>query len=106
KMDIYCADYVKQSIHRQFAYIFADFKYPGIPQIEIHTIENRPFEIEGVSLTPIEVQHLKLPVFGYRIGGFTYITDANFISEEEKEKIKGSEVIVLNALRKEAHPSH
>ena len=89
-----------------FPYIFSEFKYPGIPEIDIHIIENKLFSIEGVSILPIEVQHLKLPVLGYRIGGFTYITDANYISEDEKAKIKGCDVIVLNALRKEPHPSH
>ena len=106
RMDIYCSEYVKDSIKRQFPYIFSEFKYPGIPEIDIHIIENKLFSIEGVSILPIEVQHLKLPVLGYRIGGFTYITDANYISEDEKAKIKGCDVIVLNALRKEPHPSH
>ena len=106
RMDIFCSHYVNDSIRRQFPYIFSEFKYPGIPEIDIHIIENKAFSIEDISILPVEVQHLKLPVFGYRIGGFTYITDANYISETEKEKIKGCDVIVLNALRREQHPSH
>ena len=106
RMDIFCSHYVNDSIRRQFPYIFSEFKYPGIPEIDIHIIENKAFSIEDISILPVEVQHLKLPVFGYRIGGFTYITDANYISETEKEKIKGCDVIVLNALRREPHPSH
>jgi phosphoribosyl 1,2-cyclic phosphate phosphodiesterase len=106
KMDVYASQRVQDAIRREFAYIFSDFKYPGIPEIELHLIENKKITIEGVDFLPIEVQHYKLPVFGYRVGDFTYITDANFISEEEKEKIRGSRVLVLNALRKEEHISH
>lgn len=73
---------------------------------EVIEIENKPFEIKGVTFTPIEAYHYRLPVFGYRIGDFTYLTDTNFISEEEQEKIKGSKVIVLNGLQKEHHLSH
>lgn len=97
---------VLDQLQREFAYIFADYKYPGIPQVQLNTVENEPFEVEGVPFIPIRVLHFKLPVFGYRVGDFTYITDANHINHEEREKIKGSKVIVLNALRKEPHISH
>jgi phosphoribosyl 1,2-cyclic phosphate phosphodiesterase len=106
KMDVYASKSVQEAIHREFAYIFSDFKYPGIPEINLHLLENQPVNIHGVDFLPIQVMHYKLPVFGFRVGGFTYITDANFISEEEKEKAKGSKVLVLNALRKEEHISH
>lgn len=106
KMEVYASQRVQQAIHREFAYIFSDFKYPGIPEINLHLLENKVFAIQGVEFTPIEVMHYKLPVFAFRVGDFTYITDANFISEEEKEKIKGSKVIVINALRRESHISH
>ncbi len=106
KMDVYASERVQSAIKREFAYIFSDFKYPGIPEIELHTIENKLFEINKTRILPIEVLHYKLPVFGFRINNFTYITDANYISENEKEKIKGSKVLVLNALRKEEHLSH
>jgi phosphoribosyl 1,2-cyclic phosphate phosphodiesterase len=106
KMDVYASNRVQDAIKREFAYIFSDFKYPGIPEINLHTILNQPFKIQDVDFLPIEVLHYKLPVFGFRIKDFTYITDANYISATEKEKIKGSKVLVLNALRREEHLSH
>ena len=106
KVDIYAMDRVQKAIEREFPYIFEEIKYPGVPEITIHTISNDPFEIDGVKIIPIEVMHYRLPVFGYRFGHFTYITDANFISPKEKEKIRGSKIIVINALRREPHISH
>ena len=106
KMDVYASSRVQEAIKREFAYIFSDFKYPGIPEINLHLLENKLTNVEGVNFLPIEVMHYKLPVFGFRINDFTYITDANYISDKEKEKIKGSKVLVLNALRRETHLSH
>ncbi len=106
EMDIYASERVQQAIRRDYAYVFSDFKYPGIPEIKFHLLENKLTSIEGLNFLPIEVMHYKLPVFGFRINDFTYITDANYISDMEKEKIKGSKIIVINALRKEAHISH
>lgn len=105
-MPVYGEERVLEQLKREFAYIFSDYKYPGIPQVALHPINEQPFEVEGVPFTPIRVMHYKLPVLGFRIGDFTYITDANYISEEEKEKVRGSKVIVLNALRHEHHISH
>lgn len=90
----------------EFAYVFAEKKYPGIPRISLNTIDKEPFELKGVQVTPIEVMHHKLPVLGFRIGGFTYITDANFIEPSEKKKILNSDVLVINALQKAEHISH
>lgn len=106
KMEVYASDAVQQAIIREFPYIFTEIKYPGVPEINFHTITNEPFQINKVQFNPIQVYHHKMPVFGYRVEDFTYITDANFISEEEKMKIKGSKVIVINALRREEHISH
>jgi phosphoribosyl 1,2-cyclic phosphate phosphodiesterase len=106
KMDVYASASVQQAIRREYAYIFSDFKYPGIPEINLHLLTNKKITIEGVDFLPIEVMHYKLPVFGFRIGDFSYITDANYISDAEKEKIKNSKVLVLNALRREDHISH
>ena len=105
-MPIYASARVIDALKREFAYVFADYQYPGIPQLHIHELKNSAFELNGISIQPIEVMHYKLPVLGFRIKDFTYITDANYISEVEKEKIKGSKVIVLNALQKEHHVSH
>lgn len=103
---IYARDRVVNQLKQEFAYIFAAEKYPGIPEIDIHVIENKPFFVEGIPFIPIDVLHHKLPVFGFRIGDLTYITDANFISEEEKEKIKGSKILIVNTLRYKKHISH
>jgi len=106
KIDLYATEAVQEGIRNQFGYIFKEKKYPGIPEINFITIENKPFKIEEVEFIPILVKHMHLPVMGFRVGNFSYITDANFIAKEEKKKIYGSEVLVLNALRKEPHPSH
>jgi phosphoribosyl 1,2-cyclic phosphate phosphodiesterase len=105
-MPIYGTKKVLDQIKKEFSYAFAEYKYPGVPLIDPVEIENKPFEIEGVRFTPIEVMHFKLPVFGYRINDFTYITDANSISDQEIKKMEGSKVIVLNALQKTEHISH
>jgi phosphoribosyl 1,2-cyclic phosphate phosphodiesterase len=103
---LYAQAPVIEQLKREFAYAFAEDKYPGVPEIEVHEIENRPFTIAGVSIIPILVKHYYLDVLGFRFGDFTYITDANFISEEELDKVRGSKVVVINALRKTTHISH
>jgi phosphoribosyl 1,2-cyclic phosphate phosphodiesterase len=105
-MPLYARQHVIEQLKREFAYAFAEHKYPGVPQLKVHVIDNQPFTIEGVEIIPIEVMHYKLPVLGYRIGDFAYITDANHIAPEEKEKLKGLDVLVLNALRRKEHISH
>jgi phosphoribosyl 1,2-cyclic phosphate phosphodiesterase len=105
-VDIYARKEVQDILKSDFFYAFEDEKYPGVPEIELYEVENAPFEINGDTIVPVEVMHYKLPVFGYRLGDFTYITDANHIMENELEKIKGSRIIVLNALRRRKHISH
>jgi phosphoribosyl 1,2-cyclic phosphate phosphodiesterase len=105
-MDVYATPRVQEALKREFAYIFAEFKYPGIPQLNLHTIGNEPFNIGKVALTPIEVMHYRLPVLGFRINDFTYLTDAKTIAPAEVEKIKGTKVLVINALQKQPHLSH
>jgi phosphoribosyl 1,2-cyclic phosphate phosphodiesterase len=105
-IDIYATDFSQNVIMREFAYAFADYKYPGIPEINLKTIDDLPFEVNGLTITPIQVMHYKMPVTGFRVHDFTYITDANFIAPEEKDKIRGSKILVVNALRKEKHISH
>jgi phosphoribosyl 1,2-cyclic phosphate phosphodiesterase len=105
-MPVYATTRVQQAIRREFAYIFDTPGYPGIPKIDLHTISCDPFEAEGISVVPVEVMHHQLPVLGFRFGNFTYITDANYISPAEKQKLAGTEILVLNALRREKHISH
>ncbi len=104
--DIFAEERVQSAIKQEFAYIFAEYKYPGVPQVTLHTIDNNKFFAGTLPIIPIRVMHLRLPVLGFRLLDFTYITDANFISDEEKEKIKGSRYLVLNGLRKQKHISH
>ena len=104
--DIYAEKRVQEAIKRIFNYVFADYKYPGIPKMKLHLIDNKPFEIDEIPIVPIRCFHHKLPVFGYRIGDLTYITDTNFIPEKELEKIAGSRVLIINVLRREKHISH
>lgn len=103
---LYGREEVLNQIQVEFAYAFSEKRYPGVPHFELHMIDNQPFEVQGIPVIPIEVMHHKLAVYGYRIGDFTYITDTNFISEIEQEKILGSQVLVLDTLQKEPHLSH
>jgi phosphoribosyl 1,2-cyclic phosphate phosphodiesterase len=105
-MEVYANSLTEEALKREFAYVFADTKYPGIPQINLNTIDLTPFMIGDIPVIPIMVWHLKMPVLAFRFGNFTYITDANRIEESEKEKVKGSEVMVVNALRHKEHLSH
>lgn len=105
-MDVFATPRVQETVIREFAYVFSSVNYPGIPRIKLIEIQNSPFKVGSLRFQPVEVMHYKLPVFGYRIGDFTYITDAKTIAPEEKEKIKGSRILVLNALQKEKHVSH
>ncbi|MGB0882150.1 MAG: MBL fold metallo-hydrolase [Vicingaceae bacterium] len=105
-MDIYATPETQVALKREFYYAFAENPYPGVPQLKLTTIKDDSFKVGEVELQPINVWHYKMPVKAYRINNFTYITDANRIEGEELEKIRGSEVIVINALRKSDHISH
>jgi phosphoribosyl 1,2-cyclic phosphate phosphodiesterase len=105
-MDIYAEERVIKMLQVEFAYAFEEEKYPGVPDLIVHQITNEEFEVEGIKIIPIRAMHASLPVLGFRFGDFTYITDANFISKEEKKKMKGTKYLVVNALRKMVHPSH
>jgi phosphoribosyl 1,2-cyclic phosphate phosphodiesterase len=105
-MDIYASPEVEEALKREFFYVFMTEKYPGVPSVKLHTIENKSFQIEDVELLPIAVWHHKMPVYGFRIGNFAYITDANRIPAEEMHKLEQLDVLILNALRKETHISH
>jgi phosphoribosyl 1,2-cyclic phosphate phosphodiesterase len=106
-IDIYADELTTDGLHREFPYIFNGTNYPGIPQVNMHIIEDEiPFIIGDIPFIPIKVMHYKLPVLGFRIGDFVYITDANYINDESLNKIKGAKILVLNALRNEEHISH
>ncbi len=105
-VDIYAEKRCMDAIMKDYDYAFAENKYPGVPEIIPHIITTEPFEIEGVVITPIRGYHHQMPVFGYRIGAVTYITDLNSIEDSEIEKIKGSEILIITALRREKHISH
>ncbi len=105
-MPIYANEITQEVLIREFPYAFTEHRYPGVPEIRLNTIDLEPFQVAGLEIIPIQVWHMKMPVLGFRFGKFTYITDANRIEAAEKEKIKGSEVLVLNALRRQKHISH
>ncbi len=104
--DIYAEERVQIAIRRIFDYVFASYTYPGIPQMHLHPIENKLFRIGNLDVLPIRGFHYKLPVFGFRIGKLAYVTDVNRLEVAEIEKLRGLDVLVLNALRKEEHISH
>lgn len=105
-MDVYAEERVSRALYSGFPYVFAEKKYPGIPQVRMHTIINEPFKIGDLDVIPIRMMHYHLPVFGFRLGDFAYLTDGNYIPEVEKEKLYGVKYLVVNALRREAHISH
>jgi phosphoribosyl 1,2-cyclic phosphate phosphodiesterase len=105
-ISVYAEERVEAILKKEFSYAFAGHEYPGAPQIKLHTINEQPFVIGDIPFLPIRVMHKDLPILGFRIHDFTYITDANFISKEEMKKIYGSKILVLNALRREEHYSH
>lgn len=105
-MDIYAKKDDLASIRAEYPYAFADDKYPGAPDIRLNTISNHPFTVDNIELTPISAMHHKMPVSGFRSKDFSYLTDVNYIEREELDKMRGSKVIVIGALRKEKHISH
>jgi phosphoribosyl 1,2-cyclic phosphate phosphodiesterase len=105
-IDVYGSAETLAAVKEQFPYIFVPGRYFGIPQLTMNTIDESAFRIGSIEFLPIQVMHHEMKVFGYRIKDFTYITDANYIAPEQMEKIKGSRVIVLNALRNSRHISH
>lgn len=105
-IDIYATDRVQHALKREFSYIFSDVRYPGLPQIDLHTITDEPFFIGSTEIIPLNIMHYKLPILGFRIKDFTYITDAKTIEDTTLAKVKGSRVLVVNALQREEHISH
>ncbi len=106
KMPLFVTESVNEDLHRRLDYCFREHNYPGVPGFEMHVIDDLPFYFNGLKIIPIKVMHASLPIVGYRIGDFAYITDAKTIPEEQYEKLQGVKVLVLNALRKTPHFSH
>ncbi len=105
-LDIYLKEDVNRDLHKRLDYCFRPVLYPGVPHFEMHEVDSEPFYIHGVEVVPIHVNHGKLPILGYRIGDFAYITDAKTLGEFENEKLEGLDVLILNALRDKDHFAH
>jgi len=105
-IDIYSEERVQKVIKKEFSYVFSEYQYPGIPKMRLIPIPEHNFNVENLQIIPIRVFHYRLPVYGFRIGNFAYITDANYVPEDSKEKLYGVKYLVINALRKEKHISH
>jgi phosphoribosyl 1,2-cyclic phosphate phosphodiesterase len=105
-IDIYAEKRAQKTIKSEFAYVFSEYQYPGIPRMRLNDIPDYAFVVKGIQVIPIRVRHMNLEIFGFRIGNFAYITDANYVPEQSKEKLIGVKYLVINALRKEKHISH
>jgi phosphoribosyl 1,2-cyclic phosphate phosphodiesterase len=105
-IDIYCEERVQKVVRKEYSYVFSEYQYPGVPKMRLNPIPDQGFFVKNTEIKPIRVFHYRLPVFGFRIHDFAYITDANYIPEESKEKLYGVKYLVINALRKEKHISH
>jgi phosphoribosyl 1,2-cyclic phosphate phosphodiesterase len=105
-VDIWATERVQRSVRKDYYYAFEEHPYPGAPEIALHTIGDGPFVVKGVEVLPIRGMHMKLPVTGFRIGGLAYLTDFNHIEDGEVEKLRGVEVLVVNALAHRLHISH
>lgn len=103
---IYCEKYVEESLRKEYSYAFEEIKYPGAPEWDVHIIDENPFTIKGVEITPIRGLHFKLPVLGYRFGNIAYCTDMNHIPEEEYSKLQGLDHFIINCVRRGRHISH
>jgi phosphoribosyl 1,2-cyclic phosphate phosphodiesterase len=105
-VDVYSEARVQRALRREYAYAFAENKYPGVPEFNLITIDEKPFSVGGVEISPIRVHHHLLPILGFRIGKVAYITDANRIEDGEKEKLRDLDILVLNVIRRRKHLSH
>lgn len=105
-MPLYANSLTEEALRRDYYYAFADLTYPGIPELRMVSIDRSPFIVGDIPVQPIEVWHHRMPVLGFRFGDITYITDANRIEDDQLELIRGSRILILNALRKEKHLSH
>jgi phosphoribosyl 1,2-cyclic phosphate phosphodiesterase len=105
-IDIYGETRVLKALKREYSYIFALYRYPGIPEVNMHKINLKLFAIDDIDFTPIRVYHHKLPILGFRVGNFAYLTDIKTIPDKEKNKLRNLDTLVVTTLRKEEHISH
>lgn len=105
-VDIYAEENVAEAIRTRIPYVFREHKYPGVPKLELHDIDDTPFVAAGLLIVPVRVMHGRLPILGYRIGNMAYLTDLKSLPEEEFAKLQGLDVLILTALRKGEHPAH
>jgi phosphoribosyl 1,2-cyclic phosphate phosphodiesterase len=105
-IDIYAEERVQQAVKKEYAYVFSENKYPGVPKMELHDIDTYNISLKDDIIIPLRLFHYRLPILGFRIGDMAYITDANYIPEDTREKLIGVKYLVINALRKEKHISH
>ena len=105
-VDIYAEENVAEAIRTRIPYVFREHKYPGVPKLELHDIDDTSFVAAGLPIVPVRVMHGRLPILGYRIGNMAYLTDLKSLPEEEFAKLQGLDVLILTALRKGEHPAH
>ncbi len=106
-IDLYAHKRVFKALKKRFDYIFTSKeKYPGVPSVTQHVIENKPFKLNNLKVVPIDGLHYKLQVFGFRFKDFAYLTDMKTVDDKEVEKLRNLDVLVVNALREEPHMSH
>lgn len=103
---IFAEQRVQNALKREYAYIFEDNPYPGAPNINMNLIGDKPFKVEDIRIIPIRVMHYKLPILGFRIGDFAYLTDIKTLPHREIKKLENIHTLVVTALRKEEHISH
>jgi len=106
KAEVYAEKKVITIIERNMPYCFSENKYPGVPLIHLHEINENEFVIEDLKIQPIRIMHAKLPILGFRIGNLAYLTDVKTIDDASIEQLKNLDVLVLNALRINNHISH
>ena len=106
EIELYCSEKVSYALKSEFPYVFTKYKYPGVPSVNLNIINNSVFKVNKTEIQPILAKHYKMDVFGFRIHDFVYLTDISYISKNEKDKLKGAELIVLDALRIKPHISH
>ena len=105
-LPVYAEDYVTEAIRSRLSYAFEKYKYPGIPNLVLNPVSNQPFFISGIKIIPIRLMHGYLPIFGYRIDNFAYLTDLKTIPEKEFEKLQDLDILIINALRIKEHIAH